>query len=245
MTGTDALDRRLLRRLRGSGAVRRAAARAIAAYARVVRHLTFWRWSGRERLTALRRGGAIIAFWHGRILLIAPMPATLGTPARALVSANRDGDLIAEALTRFGASVARGSAIDPRKTSKAKGGPGALRHLARGLRGGEVAVITPDGPRGPRMRAQVGVSALSALSGAPVYPVGASTLFGIRFGSWDRFLLPLPLGPGALVIGEPVPPPENRDAETIEAHRILVEQRLIAAQDEADRRAGRRRVAPA
>jgi lysophospholipid acyltransferase (LPLAT)-like uncharacterized protein len=56
------------------------------------------------------------------------------------------------------------------------GGPAALNRLGRSARAGDALAVTPDGPRGPRHVAQLGVVELAKLTGLPIYPVafGAS-----------------------------------------------------------------------
>ena len=68
-----------------------------------------------------------------------------GDTVTVLASAHRDGQIIARVLEGFGFSVVHGSTN--------KGGSNALRRLTKTLKNGGVIGITPDGPRGPRMRA--------------------------------------------------------------------------------------------
>jgi lysophospholipid acyltransferase (LPLAT)-like uncharacterized protein len=65
-------------------------------------------------------------------------------------------------------------------------------------------VITPDGPRGPLRQAAGGVTQLAALSGAPLLPAAARVRFCVRLRSWDRMILPLPFGRGAIVCLPPI-----------------------------------------
>ena len=76
--------------------------------------------------------------------------------------------------------------------SSTRGGAAAFIQLARLLKDGEVVGITPDGPKGPRMRANSGVVSLAKVAGAPIVPLTFSSSFSHVFGSWDRFVLPLP-----------------------------------------------------
>jgi hypothetical protein len=83
------------------------------------------------------------ALWHNR-LLIFPLVLQRFFPNRkgaALISASRDGDLLTDAIKRFGFDVVRGS-------SSRLGAP-ALLQLSDTLAAGRDVVITPDGPRGP------------------------------------------------------------------------------------------------
>mgnify|MGYP006281721493 FL=1 len=186
----------------------------------------------------------IAAFWHGR-LFFSPLLAPPGRRTVAMISNNRDGDLIAAAAAILGVDSVRGSTAHPGKRDKDKGGREAFAAGRAALEAGAVLAITPDGPRGPRMRAQPGVAALSAAAGAPVVPIALSTAHGRVLRSWDRFLLPIPFDRGALLYGAPLPPPDPEDPAAVEAHRAAIEDRLTALAAEADRLMGRAPVAPA
>jgi hypothetical protein len=103
----------------------------------------------------------ILAFWHDRQVMI-PM-AYRGPEVYALISQHQDGELIHRIVARLGVGSVRGSTT--------RGGASALRRLIRlGRRGGDLA-ITPDGPRGPRHHAQIGVIQLAKATGLPIVPV--------------------------------------------------------------------------
>lgn len=137
---------------------------------------------GAEGVDELYRKGhrLIIAFWHGRQLM---MPLTYrGSGAHILISQHRDGELIHRIVSRFGFRSVRGSTT--------RGGVMALRELIRLGRSGVDLVMTPDGPKGPRHVAQVGVVQLAQATGLPIVPLTFScskknsSRAGI--GSWSR-----------------------------------------------------------
>src|SRR3989441_6244199 len=105
--------------------------------------------------------GVIIAFWHGRQIM---MPLCYGgSRLSILISEHRDGELIHRIVRWFDFDTIRGSTT--------RGGARALRQMARlGRAGGDLAV-TPDGPRGPRCIAQPGVVELAKLTGLPIIPL--------------------------------------------------------------------------
>ena len=83
------------------------------------------------------------ALWHNR-LLIFPLILRRFFPQRsgaALISASRDGDLLADAIHRFGYEVVRGSS--------SRLGASAILQLTQLLASHHDVEITPDGPRGP------------------------------------------------------------------------------------------------
>ncbi|MEL6267369.1 MAG: DUF374 domain-containing protein, partial [Pseudomonadota bacterium] len=141
----------------------------------------------------------------------------------------------------------RGSTYD-RAKGRDKGGAQALTGAAAELAAGSVVAITPDGPRGPRRVAQTGSAQLAIELGIPVFPVAFSARPAFAAGSWDRFLVPLPFGRGAIVMGEaitaadvPAAPGEGREGERarVEALTRLIEARLCEVTDRADRLVGR------
>ncbi len=160
-----------------------------------------WTYDGRplaEQVWA-NGGGVLCAFWHSRIgLSPACWPLDLAQPAKALISLSPDGQFIAKAVALQGFPAVRGSSSNKDKTDRAKGGTQALRDGLKQLKIGALA-ITPDGPRGPVRQMAEGLPLLSKLSGAPVLFIGMSCHPSIRLNSWDRALLPLPFGRGAIV----------------------------------------------
>jgi lysophospholipid acyltransferase (LPLAT)-like uncharacterized protein len=203
-----------------------------ASYIRLVWATSRWHWVGREQIQERidRRLPTLCCFWHGRILM---MPkAWIGEgPFHMLISGHRDGRLIARVIRHFDLSTVVGSS--------SRGALGAMRGLAQKLRDGAWAAITPDGPRGPRMRAQAGVVAIARLGGAPILPVAYSTTRAIELRSWDRMLVPLPFGRGVFVLGAPIEIPADADPQTLEALRRQVEDALVACTRRADEICGR------
>jgi lysophospholipid acyltransferase (LPLAT)-like uncharacterized protein len=117
-----------------------------------------------------------------------------------------------------------------------------LRHLEQG---GMVA-MTPDGPRGPRMRAKRGPVQIAKMAQTPLLGLAWSTERRIVFESWDRLVLPLPFGRGALVWSDPIAPPSpDATPEELERVRQAFERELIRITAEADRLAGVEVIEPA
>ncbi|MDH3659072.1 MAG: hypothetical protein OEU92_03415, partial [Alphaproteobacteria bacterium] len=102
--------------------------------------------------------------------------------------------------------------------------------------------MTPDGPRGPRMRAQPGIAYLACSAGVPVVPITFAARRQRTIDSWDRFALAWPFASGVLAFGEPLLPAEGTDTET---QRLMIEERMIAFATEIDRAQGLEPVLPA
>ena len=221
--------------------------RAIGAYMLFVGVTTRWERVNRGAIEPFMRGeGRMIAcVWHGRFMQVHKLWAfEPGVPrAKMLISQSREGAIVAEACAVVGAGVIRGSAA---KRRQMKGGIEATRAMARHIEDGGIICITPDGPRGPRMRASKGVAQISKMTGAAMVALTWSTRHRIVFNSWDRFILPLPFGRGVLVWSDPIPAPGfDSDDAAVEAARARLETEMIRAAGEADRRVGVKSIEPA
>jgi lysophospholipid acyltransferase (LPLAT)-like uncharacterized protein len=161
-----------------------------------------------------------------------------------LISQHRDGELITRAVKPFGIDTIRGSTTKPGK-AKDKGGLAALREILRTLKNGECIGITPDGPRGPRMRASDGIVTIARLSGTAIIPATWSARRRWALNSWDRFLVPSLFTTGVIVWGQPIEIPRGADDATLDALRLKVEADMIALANEADRLVGATAVEPA
>ncbi|HQT61557.1 MAG TPA: DUF374 domain-containing protein [Acidiphilium sp.] len=168
---------------------------------------TRWRFDAAPLLDTVGAGApVIVACWHECLPSMPAAMRALRRPADAptihmLASRHRDGQLVVNALRRFG--------LEAISASSSRGGAAGMLELARLVRAGHPVVITPDGPRGPRRRAAAGVAQLAALTGAAVVCAGAATSRAIGLDSWDSMRLPLPFGRGALVAAAPIAVPRD------------------------------------
>lgn len=183
-------------------------------------------------------GGVLCAFWHSRIgLSPACWPLDRAQPAKALISLSADGEFIAKAVARQGFPAVRGSSANKNKAEAAKGGTQALRDGLRQLKVGALA-ITPDGPRGPARQMAEGLPLMARISGAPVLFIGLSCKPAVRLDSWDKAILPLPFGRGAIV-WDKAWYPEDADMADVAADWTA---RLNAVEARADAITGLERV---
>lgn len=189
---------------------------------------THWVLDGAEHMAVASAGhGVVAAFWHERLALMPMLWLTQrrlvpGQRAHVLVSRHRDGQLIGMAMRRFGTDLVLGSSR--------RGGAAAMRAALTVLASGDLLVITPDGPRGPRRRAAPGVAQIAALAGVPVLPCAAQTARRRVLRSWDRMVVPLPFGRGVLVCRPPIAVP----AEGWEAALPAIAAAMTEAADRAD-----------
>ena len=219
--------RRLLRNAR----LRWAACWAIHCYIRLVYRTNRWTVEGEEAPRRLIADGRafIGAFWHGRMLMI-PMGWQRMAPMHMLISAHRDGRIIADAVSYFGIQTIAGSTR--------RGGSSALRNMLKKLKEGDCVAITPDGPRGPAMSVSIGIVNAARLAEVPIVPITYATSRRRILPSWDHFHVALPFGRGVFLWGEPIEiAPDLSEAE-LDQTRSLIEARMVEMVREADRRVG-------
>ena len=234
----DGLWKRILR----SAPVVRFVARIIALYVRFVHATSPWTTLGAEhpaRFTAEDQP-YIIAFWHGRLLLMPPA-WTYNHPLYVLISHHRDGELIARAMGPFGLGTIRGSTA---KSGREKGGAAALRVILQTLKQGDIVAITPDGPRGPRMRASSGIAAAARLAKVPVIPLGYGVARRKVMSSWDRFIVPFPFNRGVYIWGDPIDVYSD-PSESLEQAALRIETALNNVCAASDRYCGQTPIEPA
>lgn len=215
------------KRLMQSDAAQAAACWVGALYIRLVRATGGWTIVGEEIPESFRRDGKpfILAFWHGRLMMM-PYCWRRTDLVKMLISSHRDGRLISSTVGHFGIESVVGSS--------SKGGAQAMRNLLRLLRDGGIVGITPDGPRGPRMRVGEGTIAIARLSGAPIVPATFAASRRRVLGSWDRFVLALPFTRGTFLWGEPIHVPRDADAAISERCRLALERAMNELTARAD-----------
>jgi len=177
---------------------------------------------GEENLHAARGegGGHFMALWHGR--MVVAMPAHAHEGWQVLVSPSDDGDISEHLLESWGYQVLRGSS--------SRTGARALRAMLTVLRRGEVLVITPDGPRGPRHSMNPGLAWMSKATGYAVVPCGFVCDRAWRASSWDRFTIPKYRARVAVVYGPPVRVARDATREDLDAATELIRERMLAAE---------------
>jgi lysophospholipid acyltransferase (LPLAT)-like uncharacterized protein len=162
------------------------------------------------------------ALWHNRLLLL-PFILHRYLPQRrgaALISASRDGAILADLVERFGYDTVRGSS--------SRKGASAIRQLGEVIVGGRDVVITPDGPRGPAYVLGQGIIYLAQQSSTEVIPINMEYSSSWRVNSWDRFILPKPFSKVRVIFDRP-----HRVAATIteaefETERLRLQEAMLA-----------------
>jgi lysophospholipid acyltransferase (LPLAT)-like uncharacterized protein len=132
---------------------------------------------------------AVITLWH-EYLVVSPafLPLISNRRGRnpmsmcALVSLHKDGQMAARVANEFG--------VIPVAGSTTRGGSSALRRLSQLTKHLKFsALITPDGPRGPRRTSEQGLPT-GLLCDLPILPAAVASQKAVRLSSWDNTMLP-------------------------------------------------------
>lgn len=183
----------------------------------------FLRWSSRVRAhddprPGLRGAGTpyVYAILHAHHLT-ALLAAEKGLVV--MVSRSRDGDIALPSLAVCRCTAVRGSG-----GGRGKGGGPAMTRMIKEVLAGHPAVLTVDGPVGPRGHVHPGIALLAERTAAAVIPlIAIPSRRSVLRKTWDRLQVPLPAARIDLYMSEPMTP---GDEEPIEAFRQRVGQQL-------------------
>ena len=137
----------------------------------------------------------ILCFWHGRLLMM-PLSWNKKKKINVLISSHPDGQLLSKTVEHFNIETIVGSS--------SKGGSEAVRNIIKSLKSGVSIGMTPDGPRGPRMKINSAIIKIASLTGHKIVPLSYSVKKKIFLNSWDKFLVALPFGKGCFIWGKPI-----------------------------------------
>ncbi|MCH9845353.1 MAG: DUF374 domain-containing protein [Alphaproteobacteria bacterium] len=140
----------------------------------------------------LPEGGAIYLGWHENIsiltLLMYEEVKRRGLPERGchlygLSSSHPDSRLIVSIYRHYGYNAVYGSSR--------RGGSAAVLELINLIKKGNSAMVTPDGPKGPRREVKEGGIYIAMKTGAPLVPIGMAVAKKKVFHkTWDKMCLP-------------------------------------------------------
>jgi lysophospholipid acyltransferase (LPLAT)-like uncharacterized protein len=203
-----------------------------------------WRYvtENEERLTDLLSGPRPVvgAFLHSRTFQLLHY---FSRPSRGrwmlMCSRSSDGDVMTSLEESLGYRVARGSS-----------GSGGARALAEMIRAQKQdrqlnSCLAVDGSRGPRGIAQLGIITLARKTNGVLLPVAASTpSCWVNQRSWDRTVIPKLAARIHVLVGEPMPIPNELSETGLEQLRADLQGRLIAMHTDLDARVGFRDSQP-
>ena len=142
----------------------------------------------------------ILCFWHGRLLMM-PLSWNKEKKINVLISTHSDGQLLSKTVKHFNIETITGSS--------SKGGSEAIRNIIKSLKSGISIGMTPDGPRGPRMKVNSAIIKIASLTGHKIVPLSYSVKKKFFLNSWDKFLIALPFGKGCFIWGKPIKVKKN------------------------------------
>ncbi|MFQ5482278.1 MAG: lysophospholipid acyltransferase family protein [Nitrospinaceae bacterium] len=174
-------------------------------------------------------GRYILTHWHSRIFFLLYYFRNR-RDLNILVSLSQDADVLARLGQMLGYTVVRGSTF--------KNPLGSSRKLIQALKRDERIVIVADGSRGPRHAAQAGCLQLARITGAPVIPMTYGAAWKYEFGSWDRFVLPLPFSRCTLNFGPPIQVPRDADKALIREKQAGLSRALTQITEEVEGNGG-------
>ena len=100
---------------------------------------------------------------------------------------------------------------------------------------GYSTIILPDGSKGPKYEAKMGVAMLAKMTQAPVIPMSYVADRYWRIPSWDRMIIPKPFARISIVIGEDVLIDRDLDDDELELARKKIENELNSLGERAKR----------
>jgi len=163
----------------------------------------------------------LVACWHGKMLM--PLYYLRCRGIWVLVSMHSDGEVIAGVLQKLGYHCVRGSST--------RGGSEARNMMQDRIKENQTALITPDGPTGPRHKLKAGAIVIAQSTGVPILPLTFTSNRLYQFGSWDRFTIWKPFSSTFLLAGEPITiAPEMSVEDGID----LVETRMLQLEEECN-----------
>jgi lysophospholipid acyltransferase (LPLAT)-like uncharacterized protein len=197
-----------------------------------------------ESLRALvaKHGAVIPVCWHQHLLLCGRYVVTKrrhGIKPGFMISPSVDGEAPTWLAQRYGAHVVRGSGSYT--------GVRAIRGVYQALVKDKIsALITPDGPRGPRFDFKPGAIFSAQISGVPIVPMAFAAKPARVLRTWDKFVLPIPFSRVVIAVGEAIYVPRElddaqREQLTARMPQVMHETYKVAA--EALWRSGNRRNA--
>lgn len=129
----------------------------------------------------------MLMLWHSKLVLVSEILNTYAPQFiyTAFISKSRDGDPLARLATSYKSGRALRVPHDARHL--------ALNQLIASIKNkGEIIIITPDGPRGPKQEIKPGIILAARQTEANVFPFSWSAKSFWQLNTWDRMRIPKP-----------------------------------------------------
>lgn len=159
---------------------------------------------------------AIIVFWHG--VMLPNWKIFSNKMPFAVISTSKDGQILVDLLEKWGFSFIRGSSSQKGKE--------VLENIVE-LAPKHFILMTPDGPRGPKMKMKAGAVVAAHRSSVPLHYLTTKILSKKVFPkSWDSFELPLPFSKIEIQISKPIFVPSNLSKDEINDLILDIESKM-------------------
>lgn len=134
----------------------------------------------------VKKGNAIIAFWHGGLLMLPFLYRKMRKKPKMFVisSEHFDAELMVKLYGYYGFKAIRGSS--------SKGGIKVLIQTIEKLKKGFDAAISPDGPKGPYHSIANGIVAMAQKTNVNIIVIQAIPKKYWELKTWDKFKIPKP-----------------------------------------------------
>ncbi len=181
---------------------------------------------GQERWETILKENTpvLLTAWHNRVFYLSIMIkreiVRRGFKLAIMTSLSKDGQIGAAMGMISGARVVRGS--------PSRGGTEGFRRFYRLMKKeGYSIVILPDGSKGPKYEAKMGVVVMAQLTKCPIIPMSFSADRYWEIPSWDKMIIPKPFARISVVIGDDILVDRDADEQALESSRKSVEQVLM------------------
>ena len=209
-------------------------------YSKLVGKTSSWEFLGlQEAKSAVSDTNAIWIAWHARATMMPFFWQKLfNRKMAALVSPHHDGQLVANFLKHYHITPVCGSSNEnPRQSAL---------ELMRCLQDGYDLFISPDGPRGPRMRMKKSPIYYAQKTGKPIICACFSSNKALVINkAWDKTMVALPFSKGKFYLSQPLYIPDELTEEEEKAYCQKLKNIANSLYFKCDTDAGREPVLPA
>ncbi len=171
---------------------------------------------GREKVDKIAAEGnsVVLGLWHDELFPLMKMQRHLEIVT--VVSPSVDGDFLANLLNKLKVNVVRGSST--------RKGMSALLNAVKLMKSKNMhAVVTLDGPLGPRHEVKEGALFLAFHAKGYIVPTRLTMEKCYTFNTWDKFKLPYPFSKVKVEYF----PPYKIDSDTLNSEVLLAEKEKL------------------
>ena len=136
-------------------------------------------------LSTINKKPILLSVWHQQSLLLAQYVKNKNLPIWAISSTHSDSEILARILTSWNVKLIRGSST--------RGWFNVVKQMiSLYQKTPAIITVTPDGPKGPPLRAKPGAFVVASKHCAEVFSVTTRVSNYWSLPSWDKTILPKP-----------------------------------------------------